>query len=183
VLPPASLFNASGKPIHSWRALLMVDWQGNGFPYRLDEPWNGPHNRTLWDDRNGQLFTCHTDAATRAAASSITNYVAVVGEDTLWDVGQSRTRRDFRSLPSNKILLIELPGSDIRWLEPRDLTLEEALRLYASPNGRVKSPHPRGLNYVSVGPEGERARILPPDITAGQLRELLQINVAEHPSK
>jgi hypothetical protein len=174
-LPPASVFDASGQPMHSWRALLMVDQFGSGDRYRLDEPWNGPHNRTLWDDHSGRLFSCPSDAASRTKTSSITNYVAVIGEGTLWDATQAGTR-DFRSLPSNKILLIELPDSDISWLEPRDLTLEEALRLYASPNGRIRSPHPRGLNYVSVGPEGERARVLPPHITADQLRAMLQVN-------
>jgi hypothetical protein len=184
-LPPASLFDASGKPIHSWRALLLVDWHESGFHYRLDEPWNAPHNRTLWEDFQGSmLFSCPSDAATRAASiTSITNYVAVVGEGTLWDASQADTLRDFRNLPSNKILLIELPGSHIRWLEPRDLTLEEALRLYAYPNGRVRSPHPRGLNYVSVGPEGEHARVLPPNIAADQLRAMLQVRATERSTR
>jgi hypothetical protein len=181
-LPPASLADASGKPIPSWRSLLLADWLEGDFPYRLDEPWDGPHNRAL-KDRHGQLFSCPTDAASRTVPSSITNYVAVVGEGTLWDASSAGASRGWCSLPSNKILLIELPDSEISWTEPRDLTLEEALRLYTAPNGRVRSAHPRGLNYVSVGPEGERARVLPPRITADQLRAMLQVRTTRRAPK
>lgn len=179
-LPPASLADANGKPIHGWRALLLIDWEETGFKdrYRLDEAWNGPHNRAVGDQFG--TFSCPSDAAARGVRSSITNYVAVVGEGTLWDA--SRPLPAPGLLPSNKILLIELPGSDILWTEPRDLTLEEALRLFASPEGRLRSPHRRGVNYVSIGPEGEQYGVLPPDITAARLREMLVVSACDRPS-
>jgi hypothetical protein len=173
-LPPAALTDATGKPMHSWRALLLIDREETGFKevYHLDEPWDGPHNRAVVDPFD--QFSCPSDIAARGVSLPITNFVAVVGEGTLWDA--KRPFPDWRLLPSNKILLIEMPGSDIRWTEPRDLTIDEALHLFASPAGRLRSPHPRGLNYVSVGPEGERSGALPPDNTAARLREMLQVD-------
>jgi hypothetical protein len=183
-LPPASLADAVGKPIHGWRALLLVDWEDTGFKdhYRLDEPWDSPHNRMALKG-HGQVFACPSDAAARDATPSITNYVAVVGEGTLWDAMRRSDRSDLADLSSDKILLIELPGSDILWTEPRDLTLEEALRLFASPTGRLRSAHPAGPIYVSFGPEGERTGVLPPNITADRLREMLQVEASGPPSQ
>lgn len=180
-VPPAVLADANGKPMHGWRALLLIDWEETGIKerYRLDEPWDGPHNRTVAD--RFDEFSCPSDVAARGVRSSIASYVAVVGEGTLWDA--KRPFPDPGLLPSNKILLIELPGSDIPWTEPRDLTLDEALRLFASPNGRLRSPHRRGVNYVSIGPEGERYGALPPDITADRLREMLVVSAGDRPPR
>ena len=129
---------------------MLIDWEESSFRgrYRLDEPWDGPHNRKLLAAGNRTLFSCPSDHG--SAVTSKTSYVAVAGDDTLWSGDNRRTPKDFRNLPSNKILLIERPGSDIDWLEPRDLTVEQALRLFAQPGGESRSPHAGGLGYVSA---------------------------------
>jgi hypothetical protein len=176
-LPSAHQDDDRGVPIHSWRASLLIDWEETGFRgrYRLDEPWDGPSNRMLVPDTFSKLFCCPSDP--RPAKLSKSNLVAVIGDDTLWSSDRRDKVTDFSKLPSNKILLIELPGSEIGWLEPRDLTVEEAILLYALPVGRIRSPHVRGVHYVSVGPEGEKSGVLPLDITADQLASMLKVEI------
>jgi hypothetical protein len=80
------------------------------------------------------------------------SYVAVVGKDTLWLSDQFRNLEQYdRNKLQEKILLIELPESDIHWTEPRDISLEKALELFARPNG-LRGPHRHGgLFYITLG--------------------------------
>ena len=79
-----------------------------------------PKNRLLIE-RGSAAFRCFSDARPREAG--ITNYVAVVGPDTAWPGTQERTLKEFRERPT--IVLVETFASDIGWLEPRDLSVEE----------------------------------------------------------
>ena len=48
-LPPAVLYNKEGKPLLSWRVLLLPFLEQNELfqQFKLDEPWDGPHNSKL----------------------------------------------------------------------------------------------------------------------------------------
>ena len=52
---------------------------------------------------------------------TMTSYVAVTGPGTVWDDHHSAG-------PSPRVMVIEVANSNIHWMEPRDLTLEEACR-------------------------------------------------------
>jgi hypothetical protein len=46
-LPPRIVYK-DGVAMHSWRVLILEDWQPQLFAqYRLSEPWNSPHNSQL----------------------------------------------------------------------------------------------------------------------------------------
>ncbi len=123
-LPPASGRDGGGGPMHSWRVLLLPYFECLGLyrRYRFDEPWDGPNNRLLLRE----MPTVFRSPASRNRRGVIANYVAVVGPGTAWSAGSlggsAVSRRD-------KILLIEFLDSDINWSEPRDLTVDEALRV------------------------------------------------------
>jgi hypothetical protein len=48
-LPPAILYGKDGTPLHSWRVLLLpfIEEEALFNEFRLDEPWDSPHNRAL----------------------------------------------------------------------------------------------------------------------------------------
>ena len=48
-LPPAVVYGEDGKPLHSWRVLLLpfIEQQALYEEFRLDEPWDSPHNIAL----------------------------------------------------------------------------------------------------------------------------------------
>src|SRR5204863_151662 len=47
--PPAFIADESGRPMHSWRVLILpyIDHVSLYYEYRFDEPWDGPNNRKL----------------------------------------------------------------------------------------------------------------------------------------
>ena len=150
VLPPACPRDASGVSVHSWRTLAAQKAEtGTEFPYSFAEPWSSLTNQLFTRERPfGHLFACPEDDLARGA--QCTSYVAVVGEGTLW---QRNASRDLSSLGvdiGQKILFLEIPHSNIVWTEPRDISLDEAIRLFKTPNGLRHARHRKGLHFVTV---------------------------------
>lgn len=55
--PPAYIADCDGRPMHSWRVLILpfLEQQNLYAAYHFDEPWDGPNNRKL-AGRIGQVF-------------------------------------------------------------------------------------------------------------------------------
>ncbi len=51
-LPPAVLYDRSGRPLHSWRVLILpyLGKQSLYARFRLDEPWDSLHNSSLMSE-------------------------------------------------------------------------------------------------------------------------------------
>ncbi len=63
----------------------------------------------------------------------MTNYVAIVGPGTVWPGEQSAKLSDLTDGTSNTLMIVEIAHSDIHWMEPRDLPIEE-LAAWLDPN-------------------------------------------------
>ena len=61
-------------------------------------------------------------------ANEGTDYVAVVGRETAWRDSSSLSFLGIAVQPAETIMLVEVTGAGIPWMEPRDLTFDEALR-------------------------------------------------------
>ena len=145
--PPAQACDDRGRPIQSWRTHLMVYLGYYHFreSYDLSEPWDSQKNR-LWADTHLYEFVCPNESRER---TRLTNYVAVVGPETMWPARRC-TRRDEVVNP-DAIFVVEFPESDILWAEPRDLTVEEFLAMLEARWARRDfGPHPSGLLYLTA---------------------------------
>ena len=153
-LPPAYICDQNGKPIHSWNTLLIpyVGFSGWRSGYRLNEPWDGPNNSKVRSEPVAYFRCPNIDVDGRSP--SIVDYVAIVGPDTMWP-GRERVQLPLKGAGNqDMILLIELPDSDYRFLEPRFPTVDEFLERIKSPTGTgIRCIHTKGLAYVTVGGE------------------------------
>ncbi|MGD9720256.1 MAG: DUF1559 domain-containing protein [Pirellulales bacterium] len=124
--PPAYFADADGKPMHSWRVILLP-YFGDAASralyqqYRFDEPWDGPNNRTL-AGMIPQVYRCPSSTAPVGE----TSYTAVVGPEAGWPGSEARNIGDFTDGLSSTIALVEIAESGINWMEPRDLTFTQA---------------------------------------------------------
>jgi hypothetical protein len=129
-LPPASVVDPHGKPLYSWRVVLMAYLQGaEGWNdrqlterFRFDEPWDSPANRELHGMRP-PIFFCPSHS--EGDQKGFTAFAAVVGPRTLFP-GDGRTSRlaDIRDDPRSTLMLVESVNTSVHWMEPRDLEWE-----------------------------------------------------------
>jgi hypothetical protein len=120
---PAYVVGPDGRRWHSWRVFLLpyLDSQRLHRQYRFDEPWDSEHNRKLWN-QCPSCYRCPTDPQQTAA----TNYVAVVGQSTMWPGAEIAKFSDCKDGSANTIHLMEIsPG--VPWLAPVDVSEEEAI--------------------------------------------------------
>ena len=138
--PPCYTLNEGGEKLHSWRSLVLPFAEeyrlANKINYNLS--WDSKENKELLAGADIQ----HYDSPCRnlrMKGLSCCTYLAIVDEQSAWPTGKPRLQKDFTDSPSETIILIENPDSDIVWQEPRDLTLDEAVNLLTKPTTRRKS--------------------------------------------
>ena len=125
--PPAYVADKDGKPMHSWRVLILpyVEQKALYDQYDLNEPWDGPNNKTLLAARP-TIYVCPSDGASSAVGATNTSYIAVVGSDAAWPDGKARSFKDdrFSGKTSSTIMVIETDDPDVNWTEPKDLYVD-----------------------------------------------------------
>jgi hypothetical protein len=121
--PPAWIADKNGKPLLSWRVLILpyLDGQELYEQFDLTEPWDGPNNSKLLDQMPSP-YRLHTIKDQHKTA---TNYVAVVGENTLWQGAEPRSPNFVKDGESNTLLVAEYVGHPIPWTKPEDLLFDK----------------------------------------------------------
>jgi hypothetical protein len=145
--PPAYVADEDGKPMHSWRVLILNEFCEVSLYCRYDfsEPWDGPNNRQL-ASYTPSVYRCPVHSGGHDGGE--TAYVAVVGPDTLWPGPEGRKRSEITDDLANTIAVVEAPDAGIHWMEPRDLTVAEFLQRHTSGNASsVRRAHRRD-NYL-----------------------------------
>jgi hypothetical protein len=144
-LPPAYIVDANGRPMHSWRVLLLpyLGHQQLYARYRFDEPWNGPNNRRL-AGQTPAVFTCPAD---RGRDKTRTSYLVVTGEKTVFNGAEPMA---LDSVEAFTLLVVECADSGIDWMEPRDLRHDAMSMRINDRSGTtcVRSNHGRGANVA-----------------------------------
>lgn len=131
-LPPPQRVRSHGEPPCSWRVSLLpyIGHEKLFMHYRRDEPWNGPTNGELACQMPRQ-FSCPVDPD--ASRRKTTSYVAVLDKDGDWLYSKSAETLQEEQRSLNPVLMIETYGSQIPWLEPQDVLLDELCKLLAEP--------------------------------------------------
>jgi prepilin-type processing-associated H-X9-DG protein len=125
--PPPVVADSNGKPMHSWRTLILpyLDRQDLYEEFDFSEPWDGPKNKKLLGV-HPRLFACPSDDATYAPNACGTSYLAVVGQGTVWSrLAEGESDAEKHRPASNSILVVEVADADIKWTEPRDIDIEK----------------------------------------------------------
>ena len=117
--PPQYTTNADGEPLLSWRVLILPYLERRDLyeQFHLDEPWDSPHNLPLVS-RMPDYFRCPS-----AMYGETTSYLAVVGDETVWQPGIDIAHDDISERRLATALLIEDPFSAVVWTQPEDLSL------------------------------------------------------------
>ncbi len=130
-LPPAQTLGPDGQPTMSWRVELLPYLDNDNIYTNLqrDKPWDDPSNQVM----TSEIIPAFTSPRCPESQSSpVTAFVAVVGPDTMIRPGAPTKLWDVIDGLSNTAFLLELRQSDIGWAEPRDVSVDEAIKLIQS---------------------------------------------------
>jgi hypothetical protein len=123
-LPPAVVYGEDGKPLHSWRVLILpfIEQQELYKEFRLDEPWDSPHNIRLLSKMPA------TYALPPRKAKGVPPFHTVckvfVGNGAAFEGREGlRLSRDFPDGTSNTLLVVEA-GEPVPWTKPEDLAYD-----------------------------------------------------------
>jgi prepilin-type processing-associated H-X9-DG protein len=117
-LPAAATTNSRGELLLSWRVSILpfINHEEIYRQFKLDEPWDGPHNKTF------ARATLSSYAAPYGSAPSepgMTIYQGFVGPGTAFE-RPGLTLKDFPDGTANTIWAVEA-ASGVPWSKPADL--------------------------------------------------------------
>lgn len=145
--PPAYVTDEKGNRMHSWRVLILPFMEQKPLyeMYDFNEPWNGPHNRTL-AQYMPPAYRCPSDDLSGVGETS---YAAIDGPGTLFSGSRGSAFGQVKDGTSNTLAVIEVAGAGIHWMEPRDLPF--AALSNGVMNSTQPAPNSRHRNGCTVG--------------------------------
>jgi hypothetical protein len=122
--PPAAIYSNDGTPLLSWRVAIlpMID-QGNLHrQFKLNEPWDSPHNKALLRQMPEIYKSPGSDLD-----GGFTNYLGVVGEGSMLSPNKKGVAmREVRDGTSNTIMLVEVDDAyATEWTKPSDYVWDQ----------------------------------------------------------
>jgi len=140
--PPPYLTDAVGVPTQSWRLSILpyIEQEALLKEYIRSEAWNGPTN-SLLAARMPKIYALHGDYR---PGTTTTNYLGIVGTQTVWQPNTKVASRDVKDGVSNTLLIVENRGLNVHWMEPRDLDFDTM-------DWTIDGPHGISSKYDSPG--------------------------------
>jgi prepilin-type processing-associated H-X9-DG protein len=178
VLPPAYTVDAQGRPLHSWRTLILpyLEQEPLYASINLSQPWDDPSNGTALAARPS-VYMCPTAFADDRGPGNLTTYVACVGptDRYLLPFGRSRRLDEITDGTDHTLAVIEIPRpAAVPWISPLDAT--DALVLSLGHPNQPPLPHTGGFNAAFA--DGS-VRFLKTTTSEAVRRKLLTINGGE----
>jgi hypothetical protein len=114
--PPAAVVGPDGKTLHSWRVELLpyLGEQELFASYKLDEPWDGEHNKRLVD----KIPSVYGTGVWSQKGDA--DYFVVTGQGTLFDADQPGRRDSVADTPGETLLVLQ-SRQRIPWTKPADI--------------------------------------------------------------
>ncbi len=141
LFPPAYSTDRAGKPLLSWRVLILpyLDQQQELYrEFHLDEPWDSPHNRALIG-RMPAVYRCPLESSADVREGK-TRYVAPRSPGTIFRGGQSVSIKEITDGTSNTIFFLDAgQAHSVPWTKPDDWDVPPegvADLFHAHPGGR-----------------------------------------------
>ena len=144
--PPAFTVDEQGRPLHSWRVLLLPYLDHSPLAEQIDmtQPWDSPRNAAF----HSQMPTVFACPSSTQPSSTMTHYVGVVGPNCILSTGQQTRMRDITDGTANTLMVGET-STAVGWMEPRDLAIE-SLGQFGDPSG-FSGPHMGNSANVLIG--------------------------------
>jgi RNA polymerase sigma factor (sigma-70 family) len=121
-LPTAAIFDKDGKPLLSWRVMILPYIEQNALykEFHLDEAWDSDHNKKLL----GKMPPLFAGGDEQALKNHETYYQGFVGKGAAFDGTKGlQVPKDIPDGTSNTILLVEAKKA-VPWTKPEDIPFD-----------------------------------------------------------
>jgi hypothetical protein len=167
--PPAVTYSANGRPMHSWRVLILpflgsTPLSEQYMKYNLNEPWNSTGNRAATASMP-EIFLCR--AGPHGLSAGQTSYLALDGPGAVMNSRHPAQLKEVVDGPSRTFLVIEALDSGIGWSEPGDFDISQTSE--PGPGG-LSSAHSAGFHALFAD---SSIRFIPKTISPQTLQALL----------
>jgi prepilin-type processing-associated H-X9-DG protein len=143
--PPAFTVDAEGKPLHSWRTLILpfLDHTPEYNSLNLSRPWHAPVNSHLFE----MVIPVYQCPTTQLRPTPLphqhTTYLACAAPNGLFDQSESRSLSEVTDGTSQTLMVIEVPGDrSVPWWAPQDA--DETLIMLTNAGRDVKQGYHTG---------------------------------------
>jgi prepilin-type processing-associated H-X9-DG protein len=121
--PPAYIADANGKPMHSWRVLILQQLDRDDLyrQYNFAEPWDGPNNSRLLSQMP-TVYACPSHGA--VPGETTTAYAAAIGDKCVLGPNRGRKVSEITDGTSNTLLIAEASELGIPWMKPDDVDIK-----------------------------------------------------------
>ena len=162
--PAQAITDANGKPLLSWRVSILpyIEQQELYKQFKLDEPWDSPHNKKLI----ARMPKTYLSPQSKAGPGK-TTYLVPVGKNTIFG-GAPITLSRIPDGTSNTLMIVEANDkSAVIWTKPDDLKINPANPLQGLTNTRKQ--------FLAAFADGS-VRSIPLTLPAATLNNLFQYN-------
>jgi Protein of unknown function (DUF1559) len=159
-LPAACSRGPDGKPLLSWRVLILpyIEEEELYARFHLDEPWDSPHNIALLSKTPATFADDKDDPST-----GLTRFQVYVGPGTAFEGKEGHAVNEIADGTSRTVLVVE--GEEaVPWTKPADLPF--------GPEVVLVRPHKRGSHYLVVSADASVHKV-PADTPEETLRALI----------
>jgi hypothetical protein len=173
MMPPAFTTDAAGRPLHSWRTLILPHLNLDDLYQTIDlsKPWDDPANAKA-RETPVPIFRCPEATGSR----NTTTYLAIVAPGGCFAPGAARRSAEIKDAAGSTLMVIEAGEEDaIPWMAPSDAG--ESLVMGLGP--ATKLHHVGGMNAALV--DGS-VRFLKATIPAKVRRALVSISDGDPPA-
>ena len=172
-LPPAVVYGYDGQPLYSWRVLLLPYIEEGKLyeEFRLDEPWDSPHNLALLP-RMPSIYRPPPNKAARVPPHHTVCQV-FVGPGAAFEGSEGlRLASDFPDGTSSTFLVVEA-GEPVPWTKPQDLRYD--------PDGPLPDLRPLFRDGFRARLADGSGRFIPRETGEETLRALITRNGGDAP--
>jgi hypothetical protein len=138
--PPAATYDADGKPLLSWRVLILpfIDGENISGQFHLDEAWDSPANKPL-ADQMPSAFRCPSEPE----AKGLTTYQVIVDPRSIFTGKPAGVPVNAVTDGTSNTLLVVESKSTVPWTKPEDLSTKSSDPLLGA-----GSKHPGGFDVA-----------------------------------
>jgi Protein of unknown function (DUF1559) len=169
--PPAYVADSDGKPVHSWRVLILpyLEQAELYSAYNFAEPWDSPNNRKL----ASKVGNIYLRSGLESGQIRTTSFVAVVGPRKVWTGSKPTALKDLGDGSHDTLLVVEVPDGQFLSMEPKDLEFDRMRFRINDGSGRGLGSRLGGARVVSA--DGT-VSTLPNNFDPNKLRAMLTAN-------